>query len=151
MNKKEEGTEKANEEDEEGMTDKETEEGSEQNSNEDQDSDVYFQQEADEEIDATDKEEDWIEYTKRSTKEAEEHMEKHKNKMLDRSAQKTKMAYGKESHYTTRTEEYSTGILDWTLASIRARRQVGRPKRRWEDDLNEFMKQKKDKIRTNMI
>ena len=49
------------------------------------------------------------------------------------------------------TEEYSTGILDWTLVdtSIRARRQVGRPKRRWEDDLNEFMKtaegQEKDK------
>ena len=34
-------------------------------------------------------------------------------------------------------------------ASIRARRQVGRPKRRWEDDFNEFMKtdegQEKDK------
>ena len=75
-NKKDEGTDKMEEEDKEGTTDKETEEGSEQNSNKDQDSDVSFQEEADEEIDATENEEDWIEYIKRSTKEAEEHMEK---------------------------------------------------------------------------
>ena len=43
----------------------------------DQDSDVSFQEDADEETDATENEEDWIEYIKRSTKEAEEHMEKH--------------------------------------------------------------------------
>ena len=56
----------------EDTTDKETEEGSEQNSNKDQDSDVSFKEEADEEIDATENEEDWVEYIKRSTKEAEE-------------------------------------------------------------------------------
>ena len=55
-------------------TDKETEEGSDQDSNKDQDSDVSFQEEIDEAIDSTEKEEDWIEYIKRSTKEAEEHM-----------------------------------------------------------------------------
>ena len=77
MNKKEEGTEKVEEKDEEGTTDKETEEGSEQDSKKDQDSDVPFQEDADEEIDATENEEDWIEYIKRSTKEADEHMEKH--------------------------------------------------------------------------
>ena len=59
-------------------TDKETEEGSEQNSNKDQDSDVSFQEEIDEAIDSTEKEEDWIEYIKRSTKEAEEHMKKNR-------------------------------------------------------------------------
>ena len=66
--------------DEENMyaTDKETEEGSDQNSNKDQDSDVSFQEEVDEEIDATENEEDWIENIKRSTKEAEEKMEKQK-------------------------------------------------------------------------
>ena len=60
------------------MTDKETEEGSDRYSNKDQDSDVSFQDEVDEEIDATENEEDWIEYINRSTKEAEEHMQKHK-------------------------------------------------------------------------
>ena len=69
---------KLEEEDKEGTTDKETEEGSEQSSNKDQDSDVSFQEEADEEIGATENEEDWIAYIKRSTKEAEEHMEKQK-------------------------------------------------------------------------
>ena len=52
--------------------------GPDQNSNKDQDSDVSFQEEIDEEVDSTENEEDWIEYIKRSTKEAEEHMEKQK-------------------------------------------------------------------------
>ena len=78
VHKKVEGTERMGEEQNEGTTDKETKEGSEQNSIKDQDSDVSFQEEADEEIDATDNEEDWIEYIKRITKEAEEHMEKQK-------------------------------------------------------------------------
>ena len=60
------------------MSDKEKEEGPDQNSNKDQDSDVSFQEEFDEEIDATENEEDWIEYIKRSTKEAEEHMKNKK-------------------------------------------------------------------------
>ena len=60
-----------------GTTDKETNEGSEQDSKKDQDSDVSFQEDEDEEIDATENEEDWINYIKRSTKEADEHMEKH--------------------------------------------------------------------------
>ena len=59
-------------------TDNETEEGSDQNSNKDQDSEVSFDEEIDEAIDSTEKEEDWIEYIKRSTKEAEEHMKKMK-------------------------------------------------------------------------
>ena len=77
-NKKEEGTEKGNEEGKDDLTDKEMEEGSEQNLNRDQDSDVSFHEEADEEIDATENEENWFEYIKRSTKEAEEYMEKQK-------------------------------------------------------------------------
>ena len=72
---KDEGTEKADEKDEESTTDKDTDEGSEQSSNKDQDSDVSFEEEVDEEIDATENGEDWIEYIKRSTKEAEEYME----------------------------------------------------------------------------
>ena len=39
---------------------------------------VSFQEDAEEEIDSTENEEDWIDYIKRSTKEADEHMEKHK-------------------------------------------------------------------------
>ena len=57
-------------------TDKETEEGSDQNSDKDQDSDVSFQKDIDGAIDTTEQEEGWIEFIKRSTKEAEEHMKK---------------------------------------------------------------------------
>ena len=70
-------------EDNEGISEKETEEDSQHDSNKDQDSEVSFQDEVDEEIDATENEEDWIEFIKRSTREAEEHVEKHKNTMLD--------------------------------------------------------------------
>ena len=55
-------------------TNKETEKCSDQNSDKDQDSDVSFQEDIEEAIDTTEKEEDWIEYIKRSTKEAEAHM-----------------------------------------------------------------------------
>ena len=66
------------EEEEKCATDKETEEGSDQNSDKDQDSDVSSQEDIDEAFDTTEKEEDWIEYIKRSTKEAEEYMKKKK-------------------------------------------------------------------------
>ena len=39
-------------------------------------------------------------------------------------------------------KRWTRRVFDWHLGldkSIRTRRQVGRPKRRWEDDLNEFM------------
>ena len=70
-NKKGEETDRHADEESKGATDKETEEGSDQNSNKGQDSDVSFQEDAEEEIDATENEENWIEYIKRSTKEAE--------------------------------------------------------------------------------
>ena len=73
-----EETKKYEEEEKKCATDKETEEGSDQNSDKDQDSDVSFQEDIDEAIDTTEKEEDWIEYIKRSTKKAEEYMKKMK-------------------------------------------------------------------------
>ena len=73
-----EETKNYGEEEKKCETDKEIEEGSDQNSHKDQDSDVSFQDEVDEEIDATENEQDWIEYIKRSTKEAKEHMAKQK-------------------------------------------------------------------------
>ena len=77
-NKKEEVPEEKKEENNEYISDKETEDDLQEDSNKDQDSDVSFQEEADEEIDATDNEEDWVTFIKRSTEEAEQHMEKHK-------------------------------------------------------------------------
>ena len=61
VNKKDDETEKIEDEDKEGTTDKETKEGSEQSSNKDQDSDLSCREDVDEEIDATENEEEWIE------------------------------------------------------------------------------------------
>ena len=67
------------EEDLQCVADEETEEGSKQSSNCDQDSDISFHEDTDEEIDKGEmEEEDWVEYIKRSPKEAEEHMMKTK-------------------------------------------------------------------------
>ena len=141
VNKKEEGTEKAEEKEEGGMTDKETDEGSEQDSKKDQDSDVSFQEEEDEEIDATENE-DWIEYIKRSTKEADEHMEKHSVKCWVEVHRRMKWRMARRI-ITLPEKRWNRKVFNWHPgldSNVKARRQVGRPKRRWEDDLNEFMK-----------
>ena len=122
-----------------------------------QDSDVSFQEDADEEIDATENEEDWIEHINRSTKEAEEHVEKHKTKCWIEVHRRQKWRMARRI-ITLPAKRWNRRVFNWHPeldTSIRARRQVGRPKRTWEDDLNEFMKneegQGKDKGRTNMI
>ena len=104
-------------------TDKGTEEGSDQNSNKDQDSDVSFQDDIDEAIDSTEKEEEWIEFIKRSTKEAEEHN-------------------GKKNCFLT-GRKMDQQIFDWHPGldnKIKTRRPVGRPRKRLEDDINDYLK-----------
>ena len=124
------------------MSDKDTEEGPDQNSNKDQDSDVSFEEEVDEEIDATEIEEDWIEYIKRSTKEAEEHLKKQKILCWIEIHRRQKWRMARRI-ITLPEKRWNRRVFNWHPGldtSIRARRLVGRPKRRWEDDLNEFMK-----------
>ena len=127
---------------EEKKRDKETEEGSDHNSDKDQDSDVTFQDDIDEEIDTTEKEEEWIEYIKRSTKEAEEYM---KNMKIPcwieiHRRQKWRMT----SRIASLPKEiWTSKIFHWHPGldnKIKTRRLVGRPKRRWEDDINEFIR-----------
>ena len=103
---------------------------------------VSFQEEADEEIDATENEEDWVEFIKRSTKDAEDHMKKHKIPCWIEVHRRTKWRMARrivtlpQKRWNKRVFEWQTG-LDTTL---RTKRSLGRPKRRWEDDLNEFTK-----------
>ena len=138
--KKEEVPEEKKDENNEDISDKETGDDLQEDSNKDQDSDVSFQEEADEEIDDTDNEEDWVTFIKRSTEEAEQHMEKHKlpcwievhKRMKWRMARRIVTLHRKR--WNKRVFEWQPG-LDPTL---HPKRSVGRPKRRWEDDLNEF-------------
>ena len=140
--KKDEGTEQADEKDNEGTTDKETDEGSEQDSKKDQDSDVSFQEDADEEIDATENEEEWFEYIKRSTREADENMKKHNLKCWIEVHRRQKWRMARRI-ITLPAKRWNRRVFNWHPGldtSIKTRRHVGRPRRRWEDDLDEFMK-----------
>ena len=110
-----------------------------------------LKEEFDEEIDATENEEDWIEYIKRSTKEAEEHMKKQEIPCWIETHRRLKWRMARRI-VTLPEKRWTKRIFDWHPAldtSIKTRRQVGRPKRKWEDDLSEFMKteegQEKDK------
>ena len=130
-----------------GATDKETEKGSDHNSNKDQDSDMSFQEDAEEEMVSTENEEDLIEYIKRSTKEADEHMEKHSVKCWIEVHRRMKWRMARRIT-TLPVKRWNRRVFNWHPGpdnSIRARRQVGTPKRRWEDDLNEFMKTEEGK------
>ena len=76
---------------------------------------MSFQEDVDEEIDATENEEDWIEYIRRSTKEAEEHMDKHKIKCWTEKHRR-QVANGTENHYPARKkmEQKSFQLASWT-------------------------------------
>ena len=130
------------EENNENYSVRETEDDLQEDSNTDQDSDVSFQEEADEEMDATDNEEEWVEFIKRGTKDAEGHMKKHLLPCWIEVHRRTKWRMARriitlpQKRWNERVFEWQPG-LDPTLCN---KRSVGRPKRRWEDDLNEFTK-----------
>ena len=139
-NKKEEVPEGKKDENNENISDKETEDDLQEDSNKDQDSDVSFQEEADEEIDATDNEEDWVTFIKRSTEEAEQHMEKHKIPCWIEVHKRTKWRMARRI-ITLPQKRWNKRVFEWQPGldpALRTKRSVGRPKRRWEDDLNEF-------------
>ena len=149
-NKKGEEPEMPKDKDNENISEKDTEDNSQQDSHKDQDSDVSFQEEADEEIDATENEEEWIEFIKRSTKEAEEHMEKHKIPCWIELHRRTKWRMARRIVFLN-DKRWNKRVFDWHPGldtNIRAGRQIGRPKRRWEDDLNDFLKMEGSQERT---
>ena len=86
--------------------------------------------------------EDWIEYIKRSTKEAEEHMKKLKIPCWIETHRRLKWRTARRI-VSLPKERWTRKIFDWHPGlddTIKTRRPVGRPKRRWEDDINEFLK-----------
>ena len=103
---------------------------------------MSFQEDADEEIDATENEEEWFEYIKRSTREADENMKKHKLKCWIEVHRRQKWRMARRI-ITLPAKRWNRRVFNWHPGldtSIKTRRHVGRPRRRWEDDLDEFMK-----------
>ena len=120
-----------------------TEYGHSSNTNCDQDSDISFMNETDEEKDtAVIEEEDWIEYMKRSTDEAIEQMQNTKIQCWIKTHRRMKwrLAMGMAS---LPVERWAVKAADWNpelSTKNKTYRAPGRPERRWEDEINEFLK-----------
>ena len=137
----------------ENLSDKETEEELQEDSNTGQDSDVSFQEEADEEMDATDNEEEWVEFVKRSTKDAEEHM---KNICYHAGLRYTEGQSGgwhEESSLYLRkdgTKDFSNGSLDLTQLFV-TKDQLADQQEDGKTISTNSQKQRKDTKKLNMI
>ena len=119
------------------------EEGSKESSDCDQESDASYQEDKDEEIDKGEmEEEDWIEYTKRSTKEAQEYMTKTKIPCWIETHRR--MKWRMAMRIASLPEDgWSIDIIEWNPAldcTIKTNRLVGRPRKRWEDEVNEYLR-----------
>ena len=124
----------------------ESEDGKSDTSHNDQDSDVSFEIDNDEETDAAEtEEEDWVEYIKRSTNEAMEQMENEKIRCwMTQRKMKWRLAM---RIATSPNERWLIKAAEWNpelSSTYRTNRSFGRPRKRWEDDINEFLKQIED-------
>ena len=112
-----------------------------------QDSDVSFEMDNDEEIDAAEiEEEEWVEYTKRSTIEAIEKMENKKIRCWKLTQRKMKWKLAMRIA-TSQKERWLIKAAEWNpelSSKYRTNRSIDRPSKRWEDDINEFLKQIED-------
>ena len=126
-----------------GSTEDENEDGQSSNTCYDQDSDISFKNDTDEEIDTTAiEEEEWIEYMKRSTDEAIEKMNNAKIRCWTQTHERMKsrlslrIASLPSERWIVKAAEWNTELS----SRYKTYRAVGRPRRRWEDDINEFFK-----------
>ena len=124
-------------------TDEESCDGQSTKSEDDVDSGVTFDEDSEKEIDTIEiEEEDWIEYIKRSTFDALDKMERAKIRCWNRT-QKMKWKLVLRIA-TSLSERWLKKAAEWNpdLSSrYRTNRAIGRPRKRWEDDINDFLKQ----------
>ena len=108
-----------------------------QKDRETQDSDVSSEIDNDEEIDAEEiKEEDWVEYIKRSTNEATEKMEYEKIRCWKMTQRKMKWRLAMRIA-TSPNERWLIKAAEWNpelSSKYRTNKSIGRPRKRWEDE-----------------
>ena len=121
----------------------ETQEGSSTDTDCDQDSEVCSAEDSDKDIDTAEiQQEDWIESMKRRTAAAEEEMRKAKipcwNEMHRRMKWRLAMRIASltKERWVRKAAEWNPGLS----TQIKKCRAVGRPKKRWEDEVNDFLK-----------
>ena len=126
----------------------ESEDGKSDTSHNDQDSEVSFSKiDNDEEIDAAEIEEGgWVEYIKRSTTEAMKKKENEKIRCWKMTQRKMKWRLAMRIA-TSPNERWFIKAAEWNpelSSKCRTNRAIGRPRKRREDDINEFLKLEKD-------
>ena len=108
------------------------------------DSDTSFESDTDDEIDTTEiEEEDWIEHIKRSTDEAIDEMEDAKIRCWIKTHKR--MKWRMALRIASLPNKRWMVKAEWKLelsSRYKTIRAIGRPRRRWEDDINEFLKLK---------
>ena len=126
-----------------GSCEDETEDGQISNTNYDQDSDISFKSETDEEIRTPAiEEEEWIDCMKTRTDEAIEKMKSTNIRCWIKTHKRMKW------RLTLRIaslpgERWIVKAAEWNpelISKYKTYRAIGRPRRRWEDEINEFLK-----------
>ena len=125
-------------------TNDKSEDGKSDTSHDDQYSDVSFAIDNDEEIDSAEiEEEDWVEHIKRSTIWSYGKDGIWEDKILEDHSKKDEMETGDENHNITERERWLIEAAEWNpelSSKYRTNRSIGRPRKRWEDDIMEFLK-----------
>ena len=128
-------------------TDDESGDGLSTTTHNDVDSEVSFEDDADKEIDTILIEgEDWSEYIERSIYEAMEKMESAKIRCWNKTHKKMKWNLAMRIA-TSPSDRWLRKAAEWNpeLSSrYRTNRAIGRPRKRCEDDINEFLKEEFD-------
>ena len=128
-------------------TDDESGDGQSTKSEDVVDNGVIFDEDSEKDIDTIEiEEEDGIAYIKRSTADALDKMEHAKIRCWNRTHKKMKWKLALRIA-TSPSERWLKKAAEWNpeLSSrYRTNRAIGRPRKRWEDDINDFLKQNLD-------
>ena len=125
-------------------TDDESGDGQSTKSEDDLDSGVSFDEDSEKDIDTVEiEEEDWIDYIRRSTADATDKTEHAMIRCWIKTHRKMKWKLALRIA-TSPSERWIKKAAEWNpeLSSrYRTNKAIGRPKKRWEDDINDFLKQ----------
>ena len=121
-------------------------------SEDDMDSGVTFDEDSEKDIDTAEiEEEDWFDYIRRSTADAIDRMDHAKIRCWNRTHKKMKWKLASRIA-TSPSERWVKKAAEWNpemSSKYRTSRMIGRPKKRWEDDINDFLKQNHDERKTD--
>ena len=113
--------------------------------------DISFMKDTDEEIDT--EEEEWIEYVKRSTDEAIERMKTAKIQSWIKAHRRMKWSLAMRIG-SLPEERWVMKAAGWNLelsTKYKTYRAAGRPKRRWEDEINDFLRPERTEDETSNV